>query len=79
MYMDGNKLPMPLSPGMLSHWKVQHPFASNNITQMKSAGFQPPFDRSGQASWILGLQGNNPIRPGPNYDSPTQILMRHYC
>jgi hypothetical protein len=78
--MDGNKLQMPLSHGMLSHWKVHHPFASNNIIQMRSAGFQPTFDRSGQISYFLGKQGNNPTHPGPGqYDSPTQILMRHYC
>ena len=79
MYMDGNKLSHTLSHGILSHWKVEHPFASNNIVQMRSAGFQPPFDRSGQVSYFLGKQGNNPITPGPHqYDSPTQILMRNF-
>lgn len=76
--MDGNKLQHPLSQGMLSHWKVHHPFASNNIVQMRSAGFQPSFDRSGQISYFLGKQGNNPTDPGLHYDSPVQRMIATY-
>jgi hypothetical protein len=36
-------------------YKVNHPYVSNNIPQMRSAGFQPYFDRSGQVSFYLGM------------------------
>jgi len=76
--MDGNRLQFPLSHGMLSHWKVHHPFTSNNIVQMRSEGFQPPFDRSGQVSYFLNRQGNNPTDIGLHYESPVATLMRNY-
>ena len=76
--MEGNKLTHELSHGILSHWKVGHPETSNNIIQMRSAGFQPTFDRSGQISYFLGKRGNNPTDPGLHYDSPVQRMMATY-
>ena len=47
-------------------WKVENPHISNNITQMKSGGFQPPFVAGGnQAAYYLGMNGNTNTNPGP--------------
>ena len=40
-------------------WKVSHPHHPNNIVQMRSNGFQPPFFLGGsQVPSSLGIQGN---------------------
>ena len=42
------------------HYKVLHPDSRNNITQMKSREFQPPFIAGGnQVAYNLGIKGNN--------------------
>lgn len=47
-------LEKPVGDANLYQYKVNHPYTSNNIVQMRSAGFQPYFDRSGQVSFYLG-------------------------
>ena len=47
----------------LNHWKVNNPYTRNDITQMRSAGFQKPFYAGAMASipYFLGLEHNNAI------------------
>jgi len=33
----------PISPDAQTYFKVNHPNVSNDILQMRSTGFQPPF------------------------------------
>jgi hypothetical protein len=61
--MDGECLEHNFSVGGLTHFKVSHPYTSNNIVQMRSAGFQAPFYAGGRANipYYLGLEDNNSI------------------
>lgn len=45
-------------------YKVNHPYTSNNIIQMRSDCCQPRFDRSGQVSFFLGIpqMSQNPYK-----------------
>lgn len=47
--------------GFYNNWiKVQHPSMSNNIVQMRSNGFQPPFYFGGSpVPEMLGLKNTN--------------------
>ena len=50
----------------LNHFKVSHPYTSNNIVQMRSAGFQAPFFFGGsQVPHTLGIKGNSNTQPEP--------------
>ena len=41
-------------------WKVAHPRHPNNIVQMRSGGYQPPFFLGGsQVPSSLGIKGNS--------------------
>ena len=51
--MDGYFLEHQLDHSQY-RYKVNHPYTSNNIVQMRSAGFQPFFDKTGQVSFFLG-------------------------
>ena len=60
--MDGEKLEHNFGLMSLNNFKVNHPETSNNIIQMRSAGFQPPFYFGGsQISYSLGVE--NPQIP----------------
>jgi hypothetical protein len=52
--MDGYMLEKNVGDSTLYQYKVNHPYTSNNIVQMRSACCQPYFDRSGQVSFYLG-------------------------
>ena len=48
------------------HWKISNPNVTNNIPQMKSAGFQAPFIAGGnQTAYYLGGRANNNTQPEP--------------
>lgn len=51
--MDGYILEHQLDHSQYQY-KVNHPYVSNNIPQMRSQCHQPFFDRSGQVSFFLG-------------------------
>ena len=60
--MDSEKLENNFGLMSLNHFKVNHPETSNNIVQMRSAGFQPPFYFGGsQIPYSLGKE--NPQIP----------------
>jgi hypothetical protein len=49
-----------LADGGIAIFKVGNPNASNNIVQMRSDGFQPPFIAGGnQVGYYLGVKANN--------------------
>ena len=53
---------------------------SNNITQMVSGGFQPPFIAGGnQTAYYLGIKGNSDTTPMPRgeYSTYDQIMREH--
>lgn len=55
-----------MSVGALHHFKVSHPNLSNDIPQMRSGGFQPPFIAGGnQVAYYLGIKGNTNTQPEP--------------
>jgi len=57
----------------LSHWKVQHPTAPNNIPQMASWCHQPYFCAGGnQTCFYLGQKSNACITP----TAPRDVLSR---
>ena len=57
----------------LSHWKVQHPTAPNNIPQMASWCKQPYFCAGGnQTCYYLGQKSNAMISP----TRPRDVLSR---
>ena len=57
----------------LTHWKVQHPTAPNNIPQMASWGKQPYFCAGGnQTCYYLGQKSNAMITP----PTPRGVLSR---
>jgi len=46
------------------HFKVGNPNTSNNIPQMRSAGYQAPFRAGGnQVPYYLGVRGNMNTEP----------------
>jgi len=48
-----------LAHGGRAIWKVGHPHISNDIPQMRSGGFQPPFIAGGnQVAYYLGIKSN---------------------
>jgi hypothetical protein len=50
---------MNLGEGSIAKFKVGHPNVSNNIVQMRSAGFQAPFIAGGNSvAYYLGKKGN---------------------
>lgn len=59
-------------------WKVGNPFAPNNIIQMQSGGFQPPFFPGGsQVPSTLGIKGNSVTNEMPSrapYSATERIL-----
>jgi hypothetical protein len=60
--------------------KVLNPDMSNNITQMVSGGFQPPFIAGGnQTAYYLGIKGNSDTTPMPRgeYSTYDQIMREH--
>lgn len=68
--------------GVGFHYKVQHPFVSNNIIQMRSGGFQAPFIAGGnQVAYYLGIKGNTNTEPMPirggEYSTYKQIIKKH--
>ena len=57
----------------LTHWKVQHPTAPNNIPQMASWSKQPYFCAGGnQTCYYLGQKSNAMITP----PKPRELLSR---
>lgn len=69
-----------LSAGDRAIWKVGHPHISNNIPQMRSSGFQPPFIAGGnQVGYYLGIKGNNITAKTPcsSCMSPYQEVKKH--
>ena len=79
--MDGETLEPQFSQGALSHYKVGHPFTSNNIPQMRSAGFQPPFYLGGsQISYYLKQKNPNVPEVEPyqiKISKTLEIMMKH--
>lgn len=81
--MDGKKLEhIYINNSQSGHYKVGHPYMSNNIVQMRSKGFQPPFYAGAMATipYYLGMEQNHSIehRIERDYLSPTQrIVMAH--
>jgi hypothetical protein len=73
------------SVGGLTHWKVQHPHAPNDIAQMRSGGFQAPFYAGGnQVAYYLGLKSNavtsisvNPSDSDYLYSATERIIKEH--
>lgn len=67
-----------LAHGGISKWKVGHSHISNNIPQMRSNGFQPPFIAGGnQVGYYLGVPGNNITSlPCSSCISPAQEVMK---
>jgi hypothetical protein len=64
------------------HYKVGHPYMTNNIPQMRSKGFQAPFYAGAMATipYYLGMEANHSIehRITRDYLSPTQrIVLAH--
>jgi hypothetical protein len=61
-------------------FKVNHPYASNNMPQMRSGGFQSPFISGGnQVAYYLGVKGNTDTQPescGGCY-SATEKILKH--
>ena len=61
--------------------KVTHPNMSNNIPQMRSGEFQPPFIAGGnQTAYYLGLKGNNVTSISPattHYSTYEKIIKTH--
>jgi hypothetical protein len=72
--MDGYLLEHQLDHSQYQY-KVNHPYTSNNIPQMRSAGFQPHFDKSGQVSFYLGRR-NTTETPYKIEESQTLQLIR---
>ena len=71
---------MDLADGGRAIFKVGVPNLSNNIVQMRSAGFQAPFIAGGnQVGYYLGLKANNitsNVAHTPHHTlSPTQMVM----
>jgi len=75
--MEGYLLEHNVGDTSLYQYKVYHPYVSNNIVQMRSAGFQPSFDRSGQVSFFLG-RPNVAENPYKIQESQTLSLMRQH-
>ena len=81
--MDGKQLEHPYAVYSQSgHYKVGHPYTPNNITQMRSSGFQTPFYAGAMASipYYLGMEHNHSIehRIERDYITPTQrIILAH--
>ena len=66
-----------LAQGGIAIFKVGHPNLSNNIVQMRSGGFQPPFIAGGnQVGYYLGIKGNNITSKTKSSSSmsPTQMV-----
>ncbi len=60
--------------------KVLNPDMNNNIVQMKSGGFQPPFIAGGnQVAFYLGIKGNSDTTPAPTgeYSTFEGIIKEH--
>jgi hypothetical protein len=60
--------------------KVLHENMSNNIIQMRSGGFQPPFIAGGnQVAFYLGIKGNSGTTPMPTgeYSTFERIIKEH--
>jgi hypothetical protein len=63
-----------LASGGIVHWKVGHGNISNDIPQMRSGGFQPPFIAGGnQVAYYLGLKSN-----AVTAHTPCSSCMSHY-
>jgi hypothetical protein len=63
-------------------WKVEHPNIYNDIPQMRSGGFQPPFIAGGnQTAYYLGMRGNNNTEPEPVkeevYSAYIKVIKKH--
>jgi len=66
----------------ITHFKVSHPYTSNNIPPMKSGGFQPPFIAGGnQVAYYLGIRGNSNTEPEPCsagcYSTYKKVIKKH--
>jgi hypothetical protein len=66
----------------MSKWKVGHEHISNNIPQMRSAGFQAPFISGGnQVAYYLGSKGNTSTQPQScslgRYSSYKKVIKKH--
>ena len=65
----------------LYHWKVGQPNVSNNIVQMRSGGFQPPFIAGGnQTAYYLGLKSNaetSLVPHEPIYSATERLIKEH--
>lgn len=61
--------------------KVLNPNMSNNIPQMKSGDFQPPFIAGGnQTAYYLGIKGNNQTSEVPqssHYSTFIKVIKKH--
>ena len=71
---------MDLAESGRAIFKVGVPNLSNNIVQMRSGGFQPPFIAGGnQVGYYLGIKGNNITSNVPHTSqhtlTPTQMVM----
>jgi hypothetical protein len=81
--MDGARLEHNIGDKEQSgHYKVGHPYMTNNIVQMRSKGFQAPFYAGAMASipYYLGMEANHSIehRITRDYLTPTQrIVLAH--
>jgi len=76
--MDGNRLQVGTQE-QATFYKVTHPHMSNNIVQMRSKGFQPPFYAGAMATvpYYLGMEHNHSIehRISRDYLTPTQRII----
>ena len=66
----------------MSKWKVGHEHVSNNIPQMRSAGFQAPFIAGGnQVAYYLGVKGNTNTQPqccsSGRYSTYKKVIKKH--
>jgi hypothetical protein len=68
-----------LPEGDRAIWKVGHSHISNDIPQMRSGGFQPPFIAGGnQVGYYLGIKSNNitALTPCSSCMSPYQEVKK---
>jgi hypothetical protein len=59
--------------------KVLNPDMTNNIIQMRSGGFQPPFIAGGnQTAFYLGMKGNSDTTPQQPYVSAYEMIVESH-
>ena len=66
----------------ITHFKVSHPYTSNNIPPMRSGVFQAPFIAGGnQVAYYLGIKGNTNTEPEPCsagcYSTYQKVIKKH--